>query len=108
MSTLRLAPPLVTQATIREQLERLADWSLNGRIEDNKLPRLLGKLSPLPEPDAMVWFVELTEAIAARDLPWWEVIPDAVGTDRDEQADAATRDRIEAALNALTPERNRT
>lgn len=102
MSTLRLVPPLVDQGTIRGQLERLAHGVLNGRVDDALLPVLLAKLSQLDEPDALVWFEELVESIDALGLPWWEVIPDAVGTHRDEQADDAVRDRIEAALNALT------
>ena len=56
---------------------------------------------PLPEADAIAWFADLCEAVAALSLPWWESIPDAVGIDREEQADDAARDRIEAALDKL-------
>lgn len=101
-TALRLVPPLLDQQVIRDQLERLAYGSLNGSVEGPELPGLLAELSELDEADAMQWFDELIDSIAALRQPWWEVIPDAVGTARDEQADATTRDRIEAALNVLT------
>lgn len=101
--TLHLVPPLpVDDTSVRDRLETLAERSLAGIVPDAHLPRRLAELSPLPTDDAMEWFLELVEAIVLRDAPWWEVIPDAVGTRRDEQADDAVRDLIEAALNKLT------
>lgn len=99
---------LVEEPTIRAQLERLAHWSLTGRVDEAEVARLLAKLSPLPEADALLWFADLCEGVAALSLPWWEVIPDAVGIAREEQAEDAALDRIKAALNALTLERTRT
>jgi hypothetical protein len=86
---------------VRERLERLAYRALNGIVCDEQLPARLAELSKLPAEEAATMFEDLCEAIAARDLPWWEVKPDAEGTNRDEQADNACRARIELALHAL-------
>lgn len=102
MTALHLVPPLPAAESVRDRLERLGERSLAGIVPDAHLPRRLAELSPLGEVDAFQWFEELWQAIALRDRPWQEIIPDAVGTDRDEQADDYIRDRIEAALNALT------
>jgi hypothetical protein len=102
VTALHLVPPLPVAETVRDRLEQLAERSLAGIVPDAHLPRRLAELSPLGEVDAMQWFEELCEAVCLRDAPWVDIIPDAVGTDRDEQADDYIRDRIEAALNALT------
>lgn len=100
--TLHLVPPLpALGGDVRDRLEQLAERSLAGIVPDAHLPRRLAELSPLEEADAMLWFSELVRVILLRGADWWEVIPDAVGTARDEQADDAVRDLIEAALNAL-------
>ncbi|HEY9367526.1 hypothetical protein [Streptomyces sp.] len=93
--TPHLVPPLPVTETRRDQLETLAEHPVP------HLPQRLAELSPLPEDLAMEWFEELCEAVCLRDAPWPEIIPDAVGTCRDEQADDYIRDRIEAALDKL-------
>lgn len=101
MSTLRLVPPLPVQETLRDRLETLAERSLAGIVPDEHLPRRLAELSALPEADAVMFFLDLCQGIADQAKPWFEVVPDAEGTNRDEQADDAARTRIDLALDAL-------
>jgi hypothetical protein len=99
--TLHLVPPLPA-TPVRDQLEQLAHDSLAGRVTD---PHVLGELarrSSLPEPDVAMFFLDLCEAISDQAKPWFEVLPDAEGTNRDEQAADACRTRIDLALDALT------
>lgn len=87
---------------VRARLEQLARDFLAGRVHETHVFRELDRHSPLPEDDAAMVFLDLREAISDQlTAPWWEVVPDAVGTDRDEQADDACRARIELALDAL-------
>jgi hypothetical protein len=86
---------------VREQLEQLAHDSLAGRVTDLHVLAELERLSPLPEEDAAMFFLDLCLGISLQALPWFEVIPDAEGTNRDEQADDAARTRIDLALDAL-------
>lgn len=101
--TLHLVPLLpATETPVRDQLEQLAHDSLAGKVNDAHEIGELARLSPLSEDDAAMFFLDLCEGIADQGKPWFEVLPDAEGTNRDEQADDACRTRIDLALDALT------
>jgi hypothetical protein len=68
----------------------------------------LQDLSPLPFKEREAAFSELCERVdqldrfGRGDVHWSEVIPDAVGYDRDEQAGEALKTFVELALDRLT------
>ena len=99
MTVLRLVTPL--PADRRERLEDLARASVAGQVSEETVQLRLRELTWLPEEDALMWFTDLRAGVAAKNLPWFEVVPDAVGTDLDEQADDAAQTRIDLALDAL-------
>jgi hypothetical protein len=86
---------------VRDRLERLAYRCLNGIVPDEHIPARLAELSPLPVEQALMVFLDLCEGVAALSLPWFEVVPDASGIRREEQAEDAARTRIDLALDAL-------
>lgn len=103
MTTLHLwpLPSLPEPEPVRDLLEQLAHDSLAGRVTDLHVLAELERLSPLPEEDAAMFFLDLCLGIMQQSLPWFEVVEDAEGTDRDEQADDAARTRIDLALDGL-------
>jgi hypothetical protein len=98
--TLHLVPPLPA-TPVRDQLEQLAHDSLAGKVTDPHVLGELAELSPVPQEEAVWLFLDLCGGISDQDRPWFEVVPDAEGTARDEQADEACRTRIDLALDAL-------
>jgi len=101
-------PGIMHDPAAREILERLAQWLLAGRVPECCLPDILEHINPaLPEADAMAAFEELAEAVVIRDkvadgtLGWVDVLPDATGVQRDEQAADAVQARVDDALTVL-------
>lgn len=99
---------------VRDQLEKLAQWKLSGRLEKYCAPgcaiKVIRSINPtLSEELAQVLFLDLVEAVHARDCSWhWsEVIPDATGADRDGQAADALQVAVDLALDALMPKAGR-
>jgi hypothetical protein len=93
--------------TLRDLLERLAYQVLNGNICDDHLPAVLDQLGALCLTDRMACFEELIDAIVLRDglergeIHWCQVIPEATGRERDQQALDAACIRVDDALAAL-------
>ncbi len=99
---------------IRDQLERLATWQINGCLIGKPsccLARDLRTLAPAlaGQDDETVFlaFDELVEAVYVRDsfadntASWCELIPEATGTDRDDQALKAAWDLVDLTLDSL-------
>jgi len=97
----------LTPEMIRDQLERLAHWVLNEHVTYTDLHQLLTELTDLDEHTTMARFIDLVDAVTIDDayqrglLHWSEIIPDATGRDRDEQAADACRVPVDLALDAL-------
>lgn len=100
--------------TIRAQLECLATWQINGRLIGNPpccLAQNLRDLAPAlaGQDDGSVIraFDELVEAVYVRDgfanntASWCELIPEATGSDRDDQALKVAQDLVNLTLDAL-------
>lgn len=103
MTALRIVP-----ATRAELIERLAGQVLEDRVPDWCLPGVLAMLAPHLDADkALEVFEDLIEGIVLRDgledgsLHWCEVLPDAIGGERDMQALESARVRIADALKIL-------
>lgn len=102
---------------VRAQLERLATWQISGRLADRQsccLARDVRDLAPglAGQDDAATLraFDELVEAVYLRDgfangtVSWCELIPEATGAERDDQALKAAQDLVDCTLAALVPE----
>lgn len=101
--------PLI-KTTVREDLLTLAYQALTFEHADFEAD--LKELSPLDRDAADVAFRELVAAVQVlhginnNGTPWFEVIPDCEGSDRDEQALRAAETHVELALDLLTGEQS--
>jgi hypothetical protein len=97
-----------TKPTTRDQLERLALWTVRGKFPDSHISSVLAKLIPDMDPaTALVRYGHLVEAVAveyqweAGALDVCEVLPGAEGTDLEGQASEAIRTAVDLALDEL-------
>jgi hypothetical protein len=115
----RLSPPpeaprpaltLVTggEQDVRGALMRLAHGCLNDQITDVFAATALRGIAPdLTEERRWECFEELLDAVALVDAVqcgythWSELIPDATGTNRDEQAADEAQTRVDLALDEI-------
>ncbi len=100
----------------RAQLERLATWQISGRLISQRpcclaysLRDLAPALAGQDDETVIRAFDELVEAVYKRDAfaagtaSWCELIPEATGSDRDDQALKAAQDLVDCTLAALVP-----
>jgi hypothetical protein len=97
-----------TKPTTRDQLERLALWTVQGKFPDSHISSVLAKLIPDTDPaTALVRYGHLVEAVAvefqweAGALDVCEVLPGGTGVDMEGQASEAVRTAVDLALDEL-------